>query len=112
MATVTLQKKNGRSLSVSHLLSGHKILIYSGNNFTEWPYQGSSSYFWKRGKMSNKGGNIHITLVCLSLGNLINRRTFTGLKTTNLCVSFGDKEWLERQHKKRDFKVELKVIWK
>lgn len=48
--------------------------------------------------MSNKGGNIHITLVCLSLEKLINRRTFTGLKTTTLCVSFDDKEWLERQH--------------
>lgn len=62
--------------------------------------------------MSNKGGNIHITLVCLSLGNLINRRTFTGLKTTTLCVSFGFKEWLERQHNNtRYFKVEPKVIW-
>lgn len=60
--------------------------------------------------MSNKGGNILITLVCLSLEKLINRRTFTGLKTTSLCVSFGDKDWLERQHK--IFKVKLKEILK
>lgn len=33
-----------------------------------------------------------MTLVCLSLEKLINRQTFTGLKTTVLCVSFGDKE--------------------
>lgn len=52
----------------------------------------------KRGKMSNKGGNIHITLVCLSLEKLNNRRrTFPGLKTATLCMSFGDREWLERQ---------------
>lgn len=53
----------------------------------------------KGGKMSNKGGNVHITLVCLSLEKLNNRRrTSTGLKTAILCMSFGDKEWLERQH--------------
>lgn len=47
----------------------------------------------KRGEMSNKGGNIHITLVCLSLEKLNNRRrTSTSLKTATLCMGFGDNE--------------------
>lgn len=53
--------------------------------------------------MSNKGGNIHITLVCLSLEKLNNqRRTFPGLKTATLCMSFGDREGLEKQHNTQD----------
>lgn len=64
--------------------------------------------------MSNKGGNIHITLVCLSWEKWNNRRiTSTGLKKATLCMSFGDKEWLERQHNNTGYRnIEITILKK